>query len=131
MTIKQKEFLRELKEWRRFYMKKEELFDIIDELVIRCEEDGCTNLDVYKGVKLFSDKLKDKLSDEMLDNPTKHQTYIVVEIKDIDYINILFREDFIDGNEFKTQNMIIAVLNTLGFKEPKVMICGRDFIGDE
>ena len=37
--------------------------------------------------------------------------YIVVRIKD--YVRIIFKDEFIDGNEFRTQNEIIEVLKLL------------------
>lgn len=37
--------------------------------------------------------------------------YIVVRIKD--YVRVIFKDEFIDSNEFRTQNEIIEVLKLL------------------
>ena len=48
--------------------------------------------------------------------------FIIVIIPRYDFYNILFENDFIDSNEFKTQNQIIEVLEILGFKREE-FIC--------
>lgn len=40
--------------------------------------------------------------------------YIVVIIPKYDFYKIIFEDEFIDGNEFRTQNLIIEVLQVLG-----------------
>ena len=40
---------------------------------------------------------------------------IVVIIHKTNYYTIISEDDFIDGNEFKTQNQIVEVLQLLGF----------------
>lgn len=44
---------------------------------------------------------------------------IIVIIEDIQDYTIVPEKNFIDGNEFKTQNRIIEVLELLGFKKYK------------
>lgn len=42
--------------------------------------------------------------------------YIVVIIPELKFYKVIFEKDFINGNEFRTQNEIIDVLKTLGLK---------------
>lgn len=107
-------------------MKKEQIITLIDDMMVECGQNLDNNND-YDTISYFGNKLKQEIR---LRNRGVMENYILVQIKEIDYVNIIFEEDFIDGNEFKTQNMIIAVLNTLGFKEPKVILCGREFRGE-
>lgn len=48
--------------------------------------------------------------------------FIIVIIPKFDYYTILFENDFIDNNEFRTQNQIIELLKILGF-EREEFIC--------
>lgn len=48
--------------------------------------------------------------------------FIVVIIPKFNYYNIIFEDDFINHNEFRTQNLIIEVLKLLGFND-KDYIC--------
>lgn len=43
-----------------------------------------------------------------------YKKYIVVIIPKFNFYQILFEEDFLDGNEFRTQNTIIEVLDLMG-----------------
>lgn len=42
--------------------------------------------------------------------------YIVVIIPKFNFYKIIFEDEFMDNNEFKTQNIIIMTLETLGLK---------------
>lgn len=42
--------------------------------------------------------------------------YIVVIIPKFNFYKVIFEDEFIDGNEFKTQNLTIEVLKTLGLE---------------
>ena len=45
--------------------------------------------------------------------------YIVVIIPEFKFYNIIFESEFIDHNEFRTQNLIIKSLKLLGLKNDK------------
>lgn len=53
--------------------------------------------------------------------------FIVVIIHKINYYNIIWEDNFIDGNEFRTQNSIIETLNLLGLKQGQDYICDLCF----
>lgn len=48
--------------------------------------------------------------------------FIIVIIPRYDFYTILFEDDFISNNEFRTQNQIIEVLKILGFERDE-FIC--------
>ena len=53
--------------------------------------------------------------------------YIVVIIHKVNYYNIIWEDNFINGNEFRTQNIIIETLNLLGLRQDKDYICDLCF----
>lgn len=53
--------------------------------------------------------------------------FIVVIIHKINYYSIIWEDNFIDDNEFKTQNNIIETLNLLGLEKDKDYICDLCF----
>lgn len=56
--------------------------------------------------------------------------YIVVRIKDIDYVKVLFQDEFIQGNQYYTQNTLIGVLELL-FKDYSVDLYYKEIEGDK
>lgn len=55
----------------------------------------------------------------------EYENYIVIKIKDIDYVKVLFQEDLPENWKFhQMQNYSIAVLSTL-FEDFEVNLHGR------
>lgn len=106
-------------------MKKERIIEIIDDLMVECGNNLDNNND-YDTISYFGNKIKQEIRLE----PSKVlESYIVVTIKEIGMTRVLFEEDYIEGNQFKTQNRIISVLKILGFEDFSVDLFNRELKG--
>ena len=108
-------------------MKKERIIEIIDDLMVECGNNLDNNND-YDTISYFGNKIKQEIRLE----PNKVlESYIVVTYKEIGMTRVLFEEDYIEGNQFKTQNRIISVLKILGFEDFSVELFNRELKGDK
>lgn len=57
--------------------------------------------------------------------------YLLVQIKDIDYCKVLFKDELDNGNIIRAQNIIMETLRYLGFKDYKVEWHTKELSEDE
>lgn len=55
--------------------------------------------------------------------------YIIVRIKN--EVKVIFQDEFMDHNEFRTQNTIIEVLKLLRIEDFNVELCFKDIKNNE